>query len=372
MVNEPDFLINGAGLAACFLAADLAQERGRSVCLAAGHHQPAHDYMLAIDRSDLLQIARRLKIAEGDLVHNARKLSGTISAWRTAEYGVADSISGLGGEKFAMLKSTLEILAQSAVENLGVRLVRSAEDASAMRRQSRQGINALGRSACRRSAARSSPRVFIGNYRRFVIEAPTVGVDIARDAHVIEALPQGWVSVLPVGPGGLEIVYYSDAQLREQRHRSPWLALQKIADECRILRQTISGNNVHLRTHSLGYIVSTDVPARAYPGSVSVGDALFPHEPLSGQGVKFAIWSARRVCRLLTGDPGYSDFNHDLLGVSKTYHTARHRMYDTVRWRGQGYWRSQAAFSEALATHGHHIRNPNRSVPESVAAPAWS
>jgi hypothetical protein len=357
--RDGEVTILGGGLSACLLAVELARATVQPISLHCGAERDALDHLLLVDRTSLLEIAHRLDLPEAAVWQRARPLGATYLAWETEHYAVSDPYVGLDGGKFIIAKRDLETLARRAAHAHGVRLcIGSSFGRVPQLAGSLPVVTALGRAAFRRISEPGRPRrALVNPYVRFICDVSRWTVDGAEAAHIVEAGPDGWLSVLPVSSRQVEIIYYTEGQHRAARRCVPLVRLAGIAETSPILSRLVSDRAVTIRSAHRGFTVAADHPAIATPRSIAVGDALFPHDPLAGQGVRFALWSTRRAGELLAGDSAPQDFvafNASVAEVVRAYHARRCMIYGASRWHRPRavYWRRQAAFSRAAFEAG--------------------
>lgn len=159
----------------------------------------------------------------------------------------------------------------------------------------------------------------------------------------IEAAPDGWWYVTLLGQDLVAVAYLTDADLLPRPDpdgEARWFSLLATAPRTSALLHD-------LRPLSSPRVVAAGSSRRADvtgTGWIAVGDAAMTLDPLSGQGLYWALASgvaaADAVCRALDGDvEGTSRYSAWVGSAYEEYRRERRRMYLLEqRWRSSPFW----------------------------------
>ena len=353
--SDGEIAIAGGGIAGCLLAVQLIRETGRIPILRCTRRPPAFEYQVLSDRSTLLDLADRLGLSESCVLQVCRPVHFTYSAWTRRQYAVSDHFFELGGPKFVFPKSALERLARDAARAHGVTICLKVPPSGPTRSLNADiEINALGRAAFKRNGRGGKRSVMINTYLRFVCDLPSSVLQNSEAAHIIEATPSGWLSALPIAPGQIEIIFYSDQHSAATIHVAKRCLLHEICNDSEILSRLTNSGNARVKSVQRGFTVALSHPDKIDSSHISIGDALFPTDPLAGQGLRFAIWSTDLAAALISGRisaKDLSEFNKRVAETAHSYHLQRQSTYRSAFWYryGSKYWRRQANFSMIAA-----------------------
>lgn len=168
---------------------------------------------------------------------------------------------------------------------------------------------------------------------------------------LVEAVPDGWCYSTRLASGVAVVAFLTDAsRLRTVPARRD--ALRSVLPRAPHIREQV-GELFGDVFATAAYPAALEVSARD-EGWIAVGDAAFAQDPLSGQGVLFALCSAvaaaRAVQRHLAGEQNsLSTYARHISSQVDGYLAVRRAVYSTQRrWNDQPFWRERIVPSQEI------------------------
>jgi len=167
-----------------------------------------------------------------------------------------------------------------------------------------------------------------------------------------EAVPDGWWYTARLTNGRRVVAFHTDGDLRAcqaARHHQGFLHLL--------------GQTLHIKARTAGYVVPKHFPVPLVAGGrwlkqafgegwVAVGDAAQSYDPLSSQGLRYALESGIRaafaVDAALDGDHRHLERYQMLLELQRTRYERLHRQFYGLerRWPASPFWRRRLTRSD--------------------------
>lgn len=341
-----DVGVNGAGIAGLILAARITQCTDLSVAVFERTKKIHDDYGIVLDRSDLVRLSNIFAIPIDTFIDIGRTVPHSYLRWGSPAYEVVDHFFSTENRRIVTNKKTLiAVLRDACLKlNIDVQQINPFKKdggqeffANGTDENSEKGfvVNACGRSAHHRSSdvgltdgPKTSP------YIRYICTSSGYRNDNFYRAHILESVPTGWFSILPVTEFEFELVA-SAREFSTEIKRNPSEFLITLTKYSPLLERITSSDDFEIRRCAFSFTCLSNNASLFDGKAFDIGDALFPIDPLSGQGLKFAIWSAHlAVDRIESECPisGTANFNNEVRSFLARYREQRDYIYRSSRW----------------------------------------
>jgi flavin-dependent dehydrogenase len=367
-----DVVVAGAGPAGAATALALAN-LGHAVDLVAlPRRVPAQGEVLRAVARDALE---RLGLWDDFAALGFPPSMGTVSAWGDEEPVERSAVFDPFGPGWDVDRGALEAMLVGRARAAGVRVVsgqvvaaRPAGGRWRLRVRTASGPLPLGPAVTVDATGRRALLARAGGARQAVDRLLAVvhtlsGGPAAEPVLTVESGPDGWWYTVPMGGGGLVAAYFTDADLWRDGGFAARPAGPLTAGRCAGRREVGRA------------VVRPAASARAtarLAGLVPVGDACMSVDPLSSDGLCFALVSAREaaatVSALLGGDRDAPDRYHD--GVARVfagYLARREAVYaGERRWPDRPFWQRRHPEQAVLCQRGVPARQAGDTRPRGV------
>jgi len=373
-MQRVDAAIVGGGPAGSAAAIELAKS-GASVILVDGA-PPDRDKVGEALPPAVNPLLRHLGVWRTMLADGHRVCPGNESVWGGPVAAGIDFIRDPNGHGWhvdrarfdAMLRAAARAQGAAVIERAAVRESERAERRWRLALESSQGTSEIEASwvidcSGRRSAIARSlgvPRIrfdaLIGAVMFLRRDAKSGAID---DLTFVAAGPDGWWYTAAPSKDRRITAYFTDRGDRTAREaRSCEAYLQMMAAAPAVHRRAIGSGYLPETPPRFVGAESSRLERFAGPGWVAAGDAAAAFDPLSSQGIFFALRSgvnaAQAVRAALLGDFGaMTDYAERLERAFTTYLVQRHAYYRAERrWMDRPFWRArhQAAASQPIAS----------------------
>jgi flavin-dependent dehydrogenase len=165
---------------------------------------------------------------------------------------------------------------------------------------------------------------------------------ICTHAPLVEAGPEGWWYSTQIPSGGLFVAYFTDLDLLPGSHTSRTNYLRSNLAETTYTRaRTVGRDHSELKIRSANSFCTLPCSGT---GWLAIGDAALASDPLSSQGVAFALQSGIRpaptvreaLCGRTSSQNSFCDYVRD---EQSRYERVRERIYSMERrWPASPFW----------------------------------